>query len=755
MAKSKDNLQNSGLSPIGNWKDCGKNLIQINLSDLFPTFAFYPIYKKTLTTSKAIQIISNNLGIRESSVRNTIALLNEGATVPFISRYRKEKTGSLDEVQVSEIQKGLKKFNDLETRKETILAAIEEQNQLTDKLKFKIQNSYSAVELEDLYLPYKRKRKTKAGIARENGLEPLALILKKQNTYAIHDEAKKYLSKSIRNVAEAIEGAQFIIAEWINEDEKIREKTRGTMRKNGIITSKVIKKKKEEAQKYRDYFDFGERIFKCPSHRLLAILRGANDGFLRVRLEIDDERMKESIARKYVSYNAPCAKLLSDAINDGYKRLILPSIENQIINEYKEKADKIATDVFVKNLKQLLLSAPLGQMPILAIDPGFRTGCKTVALDENGNLLKYSTIYPNQPQSEYEKSAKTIKSLIENHNPKAIAIGNGTAGRETESFIKSLTLGLDIYMVNEDGASIYSASQIAREEFPNEDLTVRGAVSIGRRLMDPLAELVKIDAKSIGVGQYQHDINQTLLKESLDQTVISCVNSVGININTASKHLLTYVSGLGETIAGNIVEYRSENGNFINKNQLKKVPRLGAKAFEQAAGFLRIKDSNNPLENTGVHPEAYTVVQRMAKDMNRAIFELVNNQEILRQIDLQKYCSNQFGLPTLRDIIKELEKPGLDPRGTVTGFSFDGRIRSMEDVREGMVLPGIVTNITNFGAFVDIGIKQGGLVHISQIANKFISNPADVLNLQEKVTVKVLNVDIQRGRINLSMKDVN
>ncbi len=708
-----------------------------------------------MTTHKAIQLISANLGIQESSVRNTITLLDGGATVPFISRYRKEKTGSLDEVQVSDIQKGLKKFKDLEARKETILAAIEEQNQLTDSLRIKIQNTYNSVELEDIYLPFKRKRKTKAGVARENGLEPLALTIKKQQVHSIQSEAKKYLSDNIKTTAEAIEGAQYIIAEWISEDEKIREKTRSTMRKHGIITSKVVKKKKEEAQKYRDYFEFDERIAKCPSHRLLAMFRGANEGFLRVNLGIDNERMLEGIERRFVSHNAPCAKLLSEAIHDGYKRLILPSIENQITNEYKEKADKVAIEVFVKNLKQLLLSAPLGQVPILAIDPGFRTGCKTVALDENGNLHKYHTIYPNQPQSEHEKSSKTIRSFVEKYNLKAIAIGNGTAGRETESFIKSLNLGLDTFMVNEDGASIYSASQIARDEFPKEDVTVRGAVSIGRRLMDPLAELVKIDAKSIGVGQYQHDVNQSLLKESLDQTVISCVNSVGININTASKHLLTYVSGLGETIASNIVEYRSQNGNFTNKRQLKKVPRLGEKAFEQAAGFLRIRDAKNPLENTGVHPESYPVVEKMAQDMKCKISDLIISKERLKQIDLNRYCSDRLGLPTLKDIIKELEKPGLDPRGTVTSFSFDGRIRTIEDVKIGMVLPGIVTNITNFGAFIDIGVKQGGLVHISQITNRFISNPADVLSLQQKVTVKVLDVDLQRGRINLSMKDVN
>lgn len=708
-----------------------------------------------MSLNKAIQIISSNLGIRDSSVRNTISLLNEGATVPFISRYRKEKTGSLDEVQVSEIQKELKKFNELEARKETILNAINEQGKLTNSLRVRIIDTYSAIELEDLYLPYKRKRKTKAGVARDNGLEPLAIAIKKQKNHSIRQEAKKYLSDKVKSVDEAIQGAQHIIAEWMSEDEKIREKTRNVMRNHGIISSRVIKKKIDEAQKYRDYFEFDERIEKCPSHRLLALLRGSNEGFLRVHLNIDDDRMIEAIERRYVSWHAPCAHLLSEAIKDGYKRLILPSIENQIMGEYKEKADLVAIDVFVKNLRQLLLSAPLGEVRTLAMDPGFRTGCKTVALDENGNLIRHTTIYPNPPQSDYSKSAETIKNLVEKHGLQAIAIGNGTASRETETFVRSLDLGLDIFMVNEDGASIYSASAIARDEFPDRDVTVRGAVSIGRRLMDPLAELVKIDPKSIGVGQYQHDINQSLLKESLDQTVISCVNSVGININTASKHLLTYVSGLGETLAGNIVEYRTQNGNFKTKNQLKKVPRLGEKAFEQAAGFLRIRDAQNPLENTGVHPESYAVVKKMARDMNCQISDLIHKKDHLKHIDLNRYIDDKIGLPTLKDIIKELEKPGLDPRGKVISFSFNERIRTIDDVKVDMILPGIITNITNFGAFVDIGIKQGGLVHISQIANTYISNPANVLDLQQRVTVKVLDIDIRRGRINLSMKDVN
>ncbi len=679
-------------------------------------------------------------------------MLQEGATVPFISRYRKERTGSLDEVQIGNIQKEYKKQIDLENRKETVLAAIKEQGALTDKLRKRIIETYDPIELEDLYLPFKRKKKTKAGVARENGLEPLAETIKQQSVQNINAEAKRYLNSNIKTIRSAIEGAQHIIAEWISEDEKIRDKTRISLRKHGTIASKVVKKKKDEAIKYRDYFDFEESLVKCPSHRFLALMRGQSEGFLRVGLKMDHDRLIHSIERKYVSYNAPCAKLLSEAIQDGYKRLILPSIENQVAGEYKEKADKIAIEVFVKNLRQLLLSAPLGQKATLALDPGFRSGCKVVILDKNGNLKFNTAIYPHPPQNDTEKSEKVISDLCRKHNIKAIAIGNGTAGRESESFIKSLNLGIETYMVNEDGASIYSASEIAREEFPDKDVTVRGSVSIGRRLMDPLAELVKIDAKSIGVGQYQHDVNQSLLKESLDQTVISCVNSIGININTASKHLLTYVSGLGPVTAENIIQYRKENGNFTSRSQLKKVPRVGAKAFEQAAGFLRVRNAKNPLENSGVHPEAYPIVNQMAKDSKSSVEELIENPAILRSLDLSNYVTSDFGLPTLRDIIKEIEKPGLDPRGAVTSFSFDGRIRAIDDIQIGMILPGIVNNITNFGAFVDIGVKQGGLVHISQIADKFISNPADVLSLHQQVTVKVLDIDIQRGRINLTMK---
>lgn len=701
---------------------------------------------------KQISIISNLLGIQDSSVRNTISMLKEGATVPFISRYRKERTGSLDEVQIANIQKEYKKQNDLASRKDTVLVAIKEQGALTDKLKRRIIDIYDPIELEDLYLPYKRKKKTKAGVARSYGLEPLAESIKQQRIQNINAEAKKYINTNVKNITKALEGAQHIISEWISEDEKIRDKARVSLRKHGTIASKVVKKKKAEASKYRDYFEYEESLTKCPSHRFLALMRGQSEGFLRVGLNMDHDRMMQNIERKYVSYNAPCAKLLSEAIQDGYKRLILPSIENQVSNEYKEQADKVAIEVFVKNLRQLLLSAPLGQKATLALDPGFRSGCKVVILDKNGNLKYNTNIYPHPPQNEMEKASKVITDLCQKHNIKAIAIGNGTAGRESESFIKSLNLGIDSYMVNEDGASIYSASEIAREEFPDKDVTVRGSVSIGRRLMDPLAELVKIDAKSIGVGQYQHDVNQTLLKESLDHTVISCVNSIGININTASKHLLTYVSGLGPVTAENIIQYRKKNGNFTARIQLKKVPRVGSKAFEQAAGFLRIREAKNPLENTGVHPEAYPIVKQMAKDCQSTIEQLIDNPEKLRSLDLSKYVTNDFGLPTLKDILKEIEKPGLDPRGAVASFSFDGRIRTIDDIRIGMILPGIVNNITNFGAFVDIGVKQGGLVHISQIADKFISNPADVLSLNQQVTVKVLEVDIQRGRINLTMK---
>lgn len=701
-----------------------------------------------------ISRIAETLNIKIFDVRATILLLEDGATIPFIARYRKEKTGGLDEVQISDIQKWKVKYETLIARKETILSAIQEQNKLTDKLKKQIQNCFDPEQLEDIYLPFKRKKKTKAAIARENGLEPLALYISNQRFNQLYAEAKKYLSTKVKTQAEAIEGAQHIIAEQISEDQSLREKTRTTLRKYGLITATVIKKKKDEAVKYKDYFDFNEKLSKCPSHRYLAMMRGAQEGYLRVSLNMEHDQVLHRTYTKFVSPNAPSARHYKEAILDGYKRLVYPSVETQIRNEYKEKADKDAIEVFTKNLRQLLLAAPLGQKVTLALDPGFRTGCKTVVLDKNGNLLHNTTIYPHTGGDAAHKAATVLIDLDKKYKLDAVAIGNGTAGRETQAFVASHLPNAEIYMVNEDGASIYSASEMAREEFPKEDITVRGAVSIGRRLLDPLAELVKIDAKSIGVGQYQHDVNQSQLKQALDETVISCVNSVGVNLNTASKHLLMYISGLGSTSAENIVTYRKENGNFKAKSDIKKVPRIGTKAFEQAAGFLRIKGSKNPLDNTGVHPEAYDTVKQMAKDIGLRVADLVSDKNQLQGLRLSDYVTVDLGLPTLRDIIKELEKPGLDPRGTVSQFAFDGRVRTDQDLKIGMVLPGIVTNITNFGAFVDIGIKQDGLIHISQIANKYVGNPADILSLQQHVTVKVTEIDLQRGRISLTMKDL-
>lgn len=701
-----------------------------------------------------ISKIAEALSIKISDVRATVLLLEDGATIPFIARYRKEKTGGLDEVQISNIHKWKGKYETLLARKETILSAIQEQDKLTDKLKKQIQNCYHAEQLEDIYLPYKRKKKTKAAIARENGLEPLALYISNQKLNQLYAEAKKYISAKVKTQAEAIEGAQHIIAEQISEDQSLREKTRTSLRKYGQITAAVVKKKKDEAAKYKDYFDFNEKLSKCPSHRYLAMMRGEQEGYLRVSLDIDHDQVLHRTYSKFVSANAPSARQYKEAILDGYKRLVYPSVQTQIRNEYKEKADKDAIEVFTKNLRQLLLAAPLGQKVTLALDPGFRTGCKTVVLDKNGNLLHSTTIYPHNGGDAAQKASTVLVDIDKKYKLDAVAIGNGTAGRETHAFVASHLPNVEIYMVNEDGASIYSASELAREEFPKEDITVRGAVSIGRRLLDPLAELVKIDAKSIGVGQYQHDVNQSQLKQALDETVISCVNSVGVNLNTASKHLLMYISGLGSTSAENIVTYRKENGNFKAKSDIKKVPRIGAKAFEQAAGFLRIKDTKNPLDNTGVHPEAYDTVMQMAKDRGVKVADLVSDRNQLQGLVLSDYVTVDLGLPTLRDIIKELEKPGLDPRGTVSQFVFDGRVRTDQDLKIGMVLPGIVTNITNFGAFVDIGIKQDGLVHISQIANKYVGNPADVLSLQQHVTVKVTEIDLQRGRISLTMKDL-
>jgi len=702
------------------------------------------------------QLISNALNLPTKSVEKTIALLEEGATIPFLARYRKEATGGLDEVAIADISNHLKKIKEIVKRKETILSAIEEQGKLSPDLKRRIAETWDATILEDIYLPYKKKRKTKASVAREQGLEPLANYISQQRNQQVQQEAKRYLSKEVPTIEAALEGARYIIAEQINENEQARNKIRYVFKKEATIHSKIIKGKKEEGVKYKDYFDFEEPLKRCPSHRLLAIRRGEEEGFLRVSVTPPEEEALYQLERIFVDGRGQATEQVLLAVKDGYKRLMQPSIETEFRNSSKEIADQEAISVFAENLRQLLLTAPLGQKRILALDPGFRTGCKVVCLDANGNLLKNTTIYPHPPQSKQREASAQLQQLVQQLHIEAIAIGNGTAGRETMGLVKGIDFGkaIEVFMVNESGASIYSASAIAREEFPQQDVTVRGAVSIGRRLMDPLAELVKIDAKSIGVGQYQHDVHQGMLKEKLGQVVESCVNSVGINLNTASKHLLTYVSGLGPTLAQNIVTYRKENGEFQNRTQLKKVARMGNKAFEQCAGFLRIREGENPLDNTGVHPESYTIVKKMAKDLGCSLPQLIANKELQQQINLQDYITNTVGLPTLQDILKELDKPGLDPRGKAQAFEFAQHIKSMEDLEVGMVLPGIVTNITNFGAFVDIGVKQDGLVHISQLANRFVKNPADVVRLQQQVQVKVMEVDLGRKRILLSMKAV-
>ncbi|KGE87151.1 MAG: Tex family protein [Phaeodactylibacter xiamenensis] len=702
-----------------------------------------------------LKLVAERTGLPIRKVKNTLELLVDGATIPFIARYRKEATGSLDEVQIAEIQREHKQLEDLQKRKETILSAIEEQGKLTDDLRRRIEQTYDSTTLEDLYLPYKRKRKTRASVAREKGLEPLAEQLFRKQDRDAERAAAPFLNDEVPNVEEALQGARDIIAEWINEDEKARNLVRAAFRREATIRSKVARGKEEEGAKYRDYFDFEEPLKKCPSHRMLAIRRGEEEGILRVYVTPDEDDTIYRLERKYVEGNGSAARQVKEAVQDGYKRLLSPSIETEFRNLSKAQADEEAIGVFATNLRQLLLTAPLGQKRTLGIDPGFRTGCKVVVLDASGNLLDNTAIYPHPPQKDQYQATETLKHLVRQFEIEAIAVGNGTAGRETLSLCRAIDFGrkLDIFSVNEAGASIYSASEIAREEFPNEDVTVRGAVSIGRRLMDPLAELVKIDPKSIGVGQYQHDVNQTRLKESLDQVVESAVNSVGINVNTASQHLLTYVSGLGPTLAKNIVTYRSENGPFQSRRQLLKVPRMGEKAFEQAAGFLRIREGKHPLDNTAVHPETYPIVEQMAKDLGCTVQDLIDQPKLRKQIDLRRYTSETVGLPTLNDIMKELEKPGLDPRGTAKTFEF-ANIHTINDLEIGMVVPGIVNNITNFGAFVDIGIKESGLVHISQLANKFVKNPADVVTLNQEVMVKVMDVDLKRGRVQLSMKAV-
>lgn len=705
-------------------------------------------------------LISKTTGISAKQVAATLQLLDGGATVPFISRYRKEATGSLDEVQIQNIQEQYEKFSELQKRKEFILSAIQESGALTPELKNKIDNSWSSTELEDIYLPYKPKRKTRAEVARQHGLEPLAKRLMQQLPGSVDDFANKFVKGEVPSADEAIKGAQDIIAEWVSEHEGARNRVRNTYTREAMIYSKVVKAKEKEpeAEKFSDYFDFSEPLRKCSSHRLLAMRRGEAEGFLRVSIALDDETYcSDRVKQIFVKGNSPSSRLVEEAVEDSYKRLIRPSIETEFSASSKESADVEAIKVFAENLRQLLLAAPLGQKRVLALDPGFRTGCKVVCLDAQGNLLHHDVIFPHPPHAKVAEAELLMLHLVEKYKIEAISIGNGTASRETEQFVRSLQFKqpVDVFVVSENGASVYSASAIAREEFPKEDVTVRGAVSIGRRLMDPLAELVKIDPKSIGVGQYQHDVDQTKLKKALDQTVLNSVNLVGVNVNTASKHLLTYISGLGPQLAQNIADYRAANGPFSSRTQLKKVPRLGDKAFELCAGFLRINGAKNPLDNSAVHPESYGVVEQMAKDLKCSVADLIASADLRKKIDLSKYVTEKVGMPTLKDIMTELEKPGRDPRQQLEAFSFDATVHTIEDLKVGMVLPGIVTNITNFGAFVDIGVHQDGLVHISQLADRFISSPTDVVSLHQHVQVKVQSVDLSRSRIQLTMRDLS
>ena len=718
------------------------------------------------------RLISTELHLQEHAVENTLKLLDEGCTIPFISRYRKERTGGLDEVQITSISNRLSQLQEIAKRKETIVKTITEQQQMTPELEKRIKDCWESTTLEDIYLPYKPKRRTRAQVAREQGLEPLAQLLLLQRESDPKRAAQRFVvaGGSPADVHAALQGAQDIIAEQISEDERSRNQVRAAFRREAFIESKVVKNKKDsdEAQKFSDYFEWEEPLKRCSSHRLLAMRRGESEGILRLSLTIDDDeavkRLKRNLPPAPFQGGGACRRLLEEAVEDGYKRLLLPSIETEFMNLSKQRADEEAIRVFAENLRQLLLSAPLGQKRVMGIDPGFRTGCKVVCLDAQGNLLHHEAIFPHPPINHRMQASMHLQDMLKKYQIEAIAIGNGTASRETKEFVedglKSLRSpfeegsGVRLFVVSEDGASVYSASKVARDEFPDEDVTVRGAVSIGRRLMDPLAELVKIDPKSIGVGQYQHDVDQTLLKHSLDQTVESCVNLVGVNLNTASKHLLTYVSGLGAVLAQNIVDYRKENGAFTSRAQLKKVPRLGPAAFQQCAGFLRIADAKNPLDNSAVHPESYHVVEQMAKDLHCTVSDLISNADKRSQIDIRKYVTDTIGIPTLTDIIKELEKPGRDPREQIEEFEFDSSVQTVEDLHEGMELPGIVTNITNFGAFVDIGVHQDGLVHVSQLADRYVSDPTQVVRLHQHVRVRVIGVDLRRQRISLSMKGV-
>lgn len=706
------------------------------------------------------QMIATALKLPVHRVENTLKLLQGGATIPFISRYRKEATGGLDEVQIGDIHTRYEKLCELAKRKETVLSTIEEQGKLTNALRERIANCWDATELEDIYLPFKPKRKTRAEAARQKGLEPLAMLLLMQRENNLSARVRQFIKGEVKDEEDALKGARDIIAEQVNEDERARNLIRNQFSRQAIITAKIVKGKEEEeaAQKYRDYFDFSEPLKKCTSHRLLAIRRGEAEGILKVSITPDDETAcTERLERQYVHGNGECSAQVAEAVNDAYKRLLKPAIETEFSALSKEKADEEAIRVFAENLRQLLLAPPLGQKRTMGIDPGYRTGCKVVCLDAQGNLLHNEAIYPHPPKSETALAGRKLVKLVEQYKIEAIAIGNGTASRETERFVTSQRYDreVQVFVVSEDGASIYSASKIAREEFPEYDVTVRGAVSIGRRLMDPLAELVKIDAKSIGVGQYQHDVDQTKLKASLDQTVESCVNLVGVNVNTASKHLLTYVSGLGPTLAQNIVDYRTENGAFHSRKELLKVPRMGAKAFEQCAGFLRIPHADNPLDNSAVHPESYAIVEKMAKDLKCSVADLIKDKELRSRIEVKNYVTDTVGLPTLTDIMQELDKPGRDPRQKIQVFEFDKNVQTIDDLREGMELPGIINNITNFGCFVDIGIKENGLVHISQLADKFVSDPTTVVSMHQHVRVRVLSIDHERKRIQLTMKGLN
>ncbi len=700
--------------------------------------------------------ISDLLNINIKYVDNTLELLDSGCTIPFISRYRKERTGGLDEVQITQIYELNERMKETAKRKETIIKTISEQGKLTPELEKRINECWEPEVLEDIYMPYKPKRRTRAQVARENGLEPLATIIMLQRDSAPETTARRFINENVKSEEDAIKGALDIIAENVSEDERSRSQLRNAFRRGAIITSKVIKSKADtdEAAKYSDYFDFSEPLKRCSSHRLLAMRRGEKDGILRVSISADDEECVEKLKRLFVRGYGRCSTLVGEAVADSFKRLLKPSIETEFATMSKENADGDAIAVFAENLRQLLLAAPLGQKRVMGIDPGFRTGCKVVCLDEQGNLLHHEAIFPHPPRNEQIEASTQIKEMVKKYGVEAIAIGNGTASRETDRFVKTLGLAdsIQVFTVSEDGASVYSASKTAREEFPDKDVTVRGAVSIGRRLMDPLAELVKIDPKSIGVGQYQHDVDQAKLKKSLDLTVESCVNSVGVNLNTASKHLLTYVSGLGPTLAQNIIDYRTANGAFRSRSQLLKVPRLGPSAFEQSAGFLRIPDAKNPLDNTAVHPESYKIVEKMAKDCGCSVAELIKDKDKRKSIRLDRYVSEKVGMPTLTDIMAELEKPGRDPREQLEEFEFDPNVSTPDDLVEGMVLPGIVTNITNFGVFVDIGVHQDGLVHISQLADRYVSDPTQVVKLHQHVMVKVIEVDRRRNRISLSMK---